>query len=437
MLAIKGFISHALMAQNTPGQNALIAELSTYSETFAREKGYYGSPNATEYLLTTFLCQQDGVATAASSDASEHILAVAKYVLDKTISSPNPIFADQLLSDLTSHFAATGQTFASGQIVNDGRYYAPEWLSWTSTIPGLGANTIRIWFSDPSFRLQYDECEIVVVPPITPLDDFFKAGGSVQTLLTAKTVVQTTDELQAAKQNNPETIMRIYAFDYVDPLNAAHTVPSNWGVLIYGAAGDNIDTIKDALVAYVLANSARPRTDWTPLLPDIFKRTEFMLIPRWDQYAIPNRTVEAGIHSPISNLTEALAKAAAVIGSGYAPAHINSHAQVLLHPYKSISILAVGSPENRSAQFEITDVFPDYISVGSTSQDFNRMANATKDWALMLEDLLLAAEVVQDHTSVPLGMSKVTRNGVLYVVKSYQNIHFLVAAKTSIDPTTP
>lgn len=434
MLAIKGFISHALMAQNTPGQNALIAELSTYSETFAREKGYYGSANASEYLLTTFLCQQDGAAVAASSDASEHILAVAKYVLDKTIASNTPIFADQLLNDLTSHFAASGQDFASGEIVTDGRFYAPEWLSWTSKVPSLGANSIRIWFSDASFRLQYDETEVVVVPALAQLDDFFKAGGTVQALLTAKTVVQTTDELQAAKQNNPETIMRIYAFDYVDPLNAAHTVTSNWGVLIYGAAGDNIDTIKDALVAYVLAHSTKTRAQWTPILPDIFKRTEFVLIPRWDQYAIPDRTVQAGIHSPISSLTEALAKAAAVIGSAYAPAHINSHAQVLVHPYKSISILSVGGPENRDAKFELTDVFPDYIAVGSSSLDFNRMANATKNWALMLEDLLLAAETVQDHTSVPLGMSKVTRGGVLYVVKSYQNIHFLVASKQSIAP---
>jgi hypothetical protein len=205
-------------------------------------------------------------------------------------------------------------------------------------------------------------------------------------------------------------------------------------VLIYGAAGDNIDAIKDALVAYILANSTQTREQWTVILPDIFKRTEFVLIPRWDLYAIPNLTVQAGIHSPVSTLGEALAKAVAVIGSGYPSAHINSHAQLLGHPYKSLHMLAVGGPENRDNKWKITDVFADYIAVASTSLDFNRMSNATKGWALMLADLLLAAEVAEEFSSVPIGMSKTIRNGILYVVKSYQNIHFLMATKASIAP---
>lgn len=433
MLAIKGFISHALMAQNNPGQNALIAELSTHASTFAREKGYYGSLAAQHYELTTFLAEKDGVPVKLTGPQYENVLDIAKYVLDKTINSTNEMFADELLNDLLTNQATKGESFECGPIVNDGRFYAPEWVSWKAKGIDEVDNYIRIWFVDAAFRLQYDEFEIVVVPALTPLSDFFGPGGSVETKLKARGPVEITTDLQNAKNGHPETIIRIYPFEYIDPLNNAHRVPSNWGVLIYGAAGDNIDAIKDALVAYILANSTQTREQWSLLLPDIFKRTEFLLIPRWDLYAIPNRTVEAGIHSPVSTLGDALAKAVAVIGSGYPSAHINSHAQVLAHPYKSLSVLSVGGPENRDNHWKITDVFSDYIAVPSTSLDFNRMASATKGFALLLADLLLVAEQVGEFTSVPLGMSKVKRNGILYVVKSYDNVHYLVAAKVSID----
>lgn len=433
MLEIKGFITHALMAQNTPGQTAVIGELSTLSETYAREKGYYGAADAPEYLFTAFKSALDGTPQALSPDAIEHVLTVAKYVLDQTLNSTNQVYADQLLADLTNHFAGAGTNFQAGAIVNDGRYYAPEWLSWTSQVASLGANFIRLWFSDGSFQLQYDEYEIVVVPPLAPLDDFFKAGGTVQAEVTAKSTAQMLTDLQNAKQGSPETIVAIQTFNYIDPQLASHVVPTDWGLLIYGAAGNNIDSIKDAMVAYILANSAQPREAWTPLLPDLFKRTEFTLIPRWDHYAIPNRTLQAGINSPVSNLSEALTKAAAVIGSQYPTAHINSYAGVLAHPYKSLLVVAVGSPDNRNNAYQVTDVYPDYIAVGSTSLDFNRMSDDTKNWALLLEQLLIAAETVGPFTSVPLGMTKLTRNGILYVVQSYDNIHFLVAAKQSID----
>lgn len=437
MFDIKGFITHSLMAQNTPGQTAVIGELSTFSQTFASEKGYYGSTLAPDYTFTAFKSTVDDVPSVLNSQAADHVLRVAKYILDKTLTSQaTPIFADQLLADLVSHFASEASGFQCGEIVNDGQFYAPEWVSWSATNANMGANHVRIWFSDASFRLQYDEYEITIVAPVANLDDFFKAGGTVEALLQQKSTQQFTDDMQVAKAGNPETIMRIQQFDYVDPQLATHKVTTDWGVLIYGAAGDNIDSIKDALVAYILSHSTKTREQWTPILPDIFKRTEFILIPRWDQYAIPNRTLQAGIHSPVSNLSESLAKAVAVI-PGWPAAHINSHVAHLVHPYKSISLLAVGGPDNRDNKWELTDVFADYIAVPSTSIDFNRMTDATKNWVLLLEELLLAAEKVTQFSSVPLGMTKVVRGGILFVVKSYQNIHYLVAAQSSIDPVLP
>ncbi len=434
MYALKGFIAHSLMAINTPGQVAKIGELSPNSSTYSREKGFYsGGSAAPGQMLISFLSKRDGAQVEASTDTVTHVHAVIKFVYDKILAGTE-LFADELLFGLIETFASTAEDFACGQIVtdSDNRNYAPEWLSWKSKIPSIGENEIKIWFVDGAFATQYDEFEIIVVPPMDNLNDFFKTGTQVEALLKLRTISQTADKIQLAKGGKPETIVRIDQYEYVDPMNNAHRVPSTWGILIYGAAGNNVDSIKDALVDYILDNSTHTREEWTPILPDIFKRTEFILIPQWDSYAIPNRETAAGIYSPFANLSSALAKIKSLV-TNYPESHINNHALAFGHPYKSLNILAVGSPENRDDKFRLTDVVPDWISVSSTSIDFNRMTQATQDWALLLDALLQQAEKVTEFSTLPFEMTKTRRNGVLYVVATYANIHYLVAAKSSID----
>lgn len=431
MYALKGFIVHAAMTSNAPGQVALIGELSTQSSTFSREKGYYTDAVAPGQTLVSMLSEDNGVAVQATSETVTHVMRITRFIYNKTLETGGPMFTDELLSSLITNYASVADKFACGEIITDGNYYMPEWVSWRSKLPDLGDNLIKIWFVDGSFANQYDEYDIVVVSPLENLDDFFRVGSQVEVLLKAVTLPIMGDRIQTAKLSQPETIVRIDAYEYVDPLNAAHKVLSNWGVLIYGAAGNNIDAIKDALVEYILDNSTHTRKEWTPVLPDIFKRTEFILIPIWDAYAIPNRTVEAGIHSPIVTLSEVLARAKVLI-SEYPTPHINSHALVLGHPYKSLAIISCGGPENRDARYRLTDIFPDYIDVASTSVDFNRMDLATQTWALELMRMIIAAETVTQFSAVPIGMTKTTRGQLLYVVKSYQNVHYLVATKASL-----
>ncbi len=191
-------------------------------------------------------------------------------------------------------------------------------------------------------------------------------------------------------------------------------------------------SIKDALQDYILTHSTRTRDQWKAILPDVFRRTEFTILPMWDQYAIPNRTVEAGIYSSIANLQHALAFIKQV-ATGYPEAHINANAAVVAHPYKALQFLVVGSADNRDDLFELVDVFPDYIPVASTSLDFNRMSQNTQSWALLLMSMLLEAEHMGEYTSVPVGMTRLHRGGRLFLVKSFGNINYLVAAKKNFE----
>jgi hypothetical protein len=64
--------------------------------------------------------------------------------------------------------------------------------------------------------------------------------------------------------------------------------------------------------------------------------------------------------------------------------------------------------------------------------DFNRMSKNTQDWAFMIEQMLYAAESMSDFTTIPVGMMKVHRDGILYLTKSYNNVNYLVVAKSNM-----
>lgn len=436
MYVLKGFANHALLANNAPGTNNAIGEISSQSITYSREQGQYVNAVAPNVTLISFLSATDAAPGPIDPSLATRTLTIIEWIFNLSLTTSGQIYADQFLQEILAQYQGQAENFVCGAIVNDGTHYIPEWVSWKdSTLGATTDNYIKIWFADASFLAQYDEFEIVVVPPLANLDDFFKAGAQVEALVAARDNAQMLTSFQNAKkdaygQTRPETIMRADIYSYHDPLNATHLVSTTWGTLIYGAAGNNVDSINDALQAYILANTAHTRDEWVAIFPDIFKRTEFVMVPNWASFAIPDNTAQVGIYSPIHNLATLNALITAYAG-GYSQTHINAHATGLSHGYKSISIGAIGSIENRDSLFELTDVFPDYIAVSSTSTDFNRMSQLTQGFAELLENLLITAETMGKYTALPQGMTRLTRNNQLFVVASYNNIHFVVAAKSN------
>lgn len=433
MYAFKGFAAHAVFQDNAPGEISTIGEISKHALTYSRESGQYVINAAPGLTLISFLSSLDGTKQVAPPALAEQVLLISKFVYDRTFNNSGEQFGDELYTDLVDAYSGNATEFAMGQMVNDSTYWMPEWLSWRATnLTGVASdNTVRIWFSDASFRLQYDEYEITVVPPTDNLDDFFKTPAEVDAMLKSLTQSQVMARMQQYKGSAPETVLRSEAYDYIDPFNpVSHRVPSNWGLLIYGEAGNNVDAISDTLVNYILANSTHSRADWVKILPDLFKRTEVIIVPRWDVEAIPARESMVGIFSPIAKLTSSLASLKAFVPD-YPEAHINSHAETVPNPFRSMHWLVVGGPDNRDNKFKFTDWFPDYVNVSSQSLDFNRMSVSTKKFMIMMESLLLIADAAKEFTSLPQGTTRVKRNGKLYVVRNFENVNYLVAVRNN------
>jgi hypothetical protein len=442
---LKGFINNSTFMDAAPGATSTIGELSTQSSTYSTSKAYYFQEStAPDLTFVSFASNDSSLGTVeAPSDIATQVLQIAAWVYAQTQAVPNPgeIAQATILSGLLAQFQTSAQNFTAGNMITDGTYWVPEWIQWENTtdstygsIASGNTNTIQIWFVDTSFQAQYDQYEIVVIPPMTTLNNFFTPAANVSALLAAQTYVDTITAVQTAKGNNPETMLVGETYDYVDPTNATNLIPTNWTLLIYGPAGDNVDAIQNALINYILANSTYTQAQWTAILPSLFKQTEFTLIPMWDQFAIPNRNQVSGIYSPQANASRALSMMTSVAQS-YSAAQIASNTTVMTYPYNNISLVACGSGNNEGNNFQLEDLFPDLLSVPSTSVDFSRMSTTTQNFSLLLNQMLISAAALTEYGTVPAGMSTLVRDGIFYLVATYENINYLMVCASNFPLT--
>lgn len=427
MLVLKGFLSIKALTNNTLGVVSALGEASTWSLTYTKERGEYEKPSIPGFRLTS-ISTSDSILgkVALDTDLADHVLAVSQFMYNFVQGLTPPIDRIDFSDNILAQFNGVISNLNFGPFVTQGATNLPEWVSWKClTLPD---NEIRIWISDTAFSEQFDESETVVIAPLDNLDDFFLAPTIVNTRISARSLSASMDLVQAAKGKNPETVIRTESYDYKNVSFPGNVFPTNWTVLIYGITGDNPDAIKDSIIEYILAHSTHTRQEWTELLPDLFKRTEFIILPRWDKYAIPNLTTQAGIYSPIESPVEMLAFVKSHIPN-YDPAHIDANLQTFSHPYKCINLACIGGPDNRDALSKVTDLFDDFIDVSTASLDFNRMLLATQNWSALIEEMLIVAESVGTYTTIPSNMRRITRSGVMYIVAVYANVQYLVAAK--------
>lgn len=429
MNIIKGFAAHNQFANNTKAVVHPFGEASTYTLTYAKDKGIY-SVDKGNVTLYTFNSSLSGVYTPLSSDWHDHVFTVVSFVYQYTLDHPGQIYADELLRELMSEFNGKAIKFRSGKIVSDGDFSMPEWVSWSKA--GTDSH-IRIWFADAAFTKQFDEFEIVSVPALPNVDDFFLPKDQIIEKLKEIDPSVQTERVETAKAKLPNTRLRTYMFDWVNPADPNDTIPTQWDNIIYGIAGDNIDSIKDTIKDGILDNSSHTEDEWKKIFPDIFTRTEFIFIPQWDKFAIPNRRIVAGIYTPLARMSDAYEKYFKPYTKNYPKGHVELYGTVLSFPYRSIPTYVTSGNENRHGKFLLTDVFPDLIAVSSIHEDFNRQSKETRLFSEKLMEMFITCESMDQYSDIPVGFSRVIRDEKVFLVYSQNNIHFLMAAKSNFD----
>lgn len=456
--SLKGFVSVGAFADNDRYETAPLGELSLQSATYARDRALYATTsegaNATSLELSVFssrTLEDDHYAVPAEYQAV--LIAMMQWCHTQCINGVFGNNSEQARQAIMSEFDTEIYDAVVGTMISQDGLWLPSSITFHINAEAvideeypeeLERSRVKLWFADQAFRTEYDEFEIQFLAPIAndSLDNFFLLADIVEDQVKARTLEQTHILIHQIKDNKPETKIRTLVFEYHDPLNITWTLDTNWSFVIYGIAGDNIDSIKEQLSTWILDNSTHTREEWAVIFPDIFTSTEFILTPMWSQMAIPNETLQTGVYSPTVNVNNAITTARrSSTGTSYTQAHIDAVLAVVGCPFKSLALLAVGGPENREGKDRFEEVWPDYISVFTSSLDFNRMQPETQQWVAMLQAMLLTAETMTDFSDLPQSPYPMTRlrrtnadnETFMYVVANFQNIQYLVASRQSVQ----
>lgn len=443
---ITGFIQYTSLHDHVSGNVAVLGELSEYSATYAIENTVHDIP-ATYPGIQFVSFRNRGritnpVPAAPTYDQVNRILQIAHWIYEE---ASGGFFTDDrttALQAFMAEFDAVGTGFSIGQMVTNGSIYMPEWVSWKNVVDDGSGNMIpstpfKVWLCDQSFRNQYSQYDIAFVPPVANLDVLHGSRTQVQTALGAKTMAQLMRDITTIKNKNPDTEVRTLEYEWVDKLDPTFKIMTNWSVIIWGAAAFNEDIIRDEMMEYILDNSTFPRSEWETALPDMFVSTEFLFVPNWDQYAIPNQTLQAGIYSPLAKPGDL--ELLGVKGMpALSEAHRSAYMRAGVHPYRSISFVVCGGERNLNAVYDFSAKFPDYFTVQSTTHvDFNRMSPSTQQWYMKFSQALNEAEKMDESSEVPQGFSRLTRNNLYYISFNFERVQYLVLLKKGQSADTP
>lgn len=433
MYILKGFITYPSLYDNTPETVSTYGEISSNSLTFGKDKLVLTDSSTPKSGIIVFHSVMDENTQAPNAIYKINSLKLAQFIFDRSADGTLTEDKATFVAMVNAEFAGIIDQFNCGDIGQMGTQYYPEWIEF-SLFNGTETNLITLWLSDQSFQAQYDQYILEIIHPIVPYDGFFQLPADVRETLANYDLVEKLNEVQQVRAQYPYTFQYAYKYDYIDPTNANKRTSAYWIVIGYGSAGDNLDIINEEITNQLLNNSTHDKSEWEQILPDLFRRNEFIFVPFWMNYAVPELNYREGIYSPILDPNEQINSILPLVkGPGYDNAYILGNYQMSTTVQRSLGFTVIGNPQNKDGMIKFSQVFPDYILVTNDSPDLSRVSPDTAEWILIFADLIKSAETMDHYTSVPSGISRMIRDGIIYASRFYKGINYLVATKASVE----
>lgn len=427
MRIIQGFITKESFINNSSGQVADFFELSPLAMTYSRARGEYQHNDFQGDVLHTFTAKEssNNQPVLLTLDEVNQILTLVSNTVQYCNSHTGSFSSLSFVNYIRTMFNTQLATFEHGDLHTAAQNSYPEWISW-KTVSG---NEFQFWLRSAAFENQYTYYEIVVKPPITPLESFFNWYSTVVAALNAKTISTFMEELDEARSGYPATFTKILEFKFYNTANPIQYTNSRWGILVYGRNGDNIDSIKDAVIDYLEANSDHLPNEWQLILPEVYQRTEFLVYPRWDIFAIHNTTELSSIYRTIQNATDSINFLRTNHPEDIADSFLVNKTEVLPLTYKGVSCVSIPGQTNDVSIDSLVKIYPDYIPIPTSHIDFVRMTVNTREWILKLLEAVQIAETTTEFSTVLNPFRRIRRNNQTFIAFLYGNINYLVAAK--------
>lgn len=424
MYHLQGFMVINGLIDNSLNTVSPLGELSPQSRSYSREIGIYSDHEYDDVRLFTFYSVEDNKKKPLSDELAKHLLALGEWLSKESLLLKIDDSRASFIQKLNTEYLSRITVLQVGKMVTNGKYWLPEYITFQLNAD-TRKNRYKIWFADESFQNQYDKYEIEVIPAIVNVDDFHKGVEKVKQVLTEHTVENLHNRVNKVADEKPYTYILSRTYDYINPKDQSEHIPTSWTIIIYGEAGKNADTIRDALADWVLANSDFPRKDWEPLIPDMFIPTEFYLCPFWTKFATENLQLRGGIYSPTIPYRETIPYCQRTM-FGYQEDHLKENVAVFDSIFKSIAVAACGHPKNRLLPKEFEKAWPDYCNIYTTSRDFNRISPETQEFILFMNKLFVEAETLTPDSEVLQEFTRVQRGTMYYLTGQFAGVTYLV-----------
>lgn len=434
---LQGFYSMPALANNASGQIAKFGELSTTTRTFTKDEKNFADPLYPNVELVTFQTYDEfKVSINPGTTFKATVLSLGNWLYNQHVGGniPAPARLQDFLNSIAVEFPALQNTkIGAIQTTTDGSRNFINWISFT-LMDNQKAWDCKIWISNDEMYSQYEGGEILVLPPLEPVDGLQGAKAAVVNLLknvVPGTIIEKMNSLQGRYRATSTRKVELVWHDKNDP---ASTIVTEWYVIVYGNLINDLDLIKNTIRDYLAQNSAFE--NWNIIYPELFSSNEFVYIPLYEDVAFPNSPIVDGRGRSVVRTGNLASIAQLRIPNGYAQtanlaAFMTNHLQVMSHTYRTLMLLALANPANANSVYKMTDLYPDYCAIPSTEVDFDRMADNTKEFVRQLQYALDIAYSFGENDVAPDGFSKVKRGIRTYIGFQLQGYYHLVLIRAN------
>lgn len=419
---IKAFGVLPNITDNTINTIATVGELSTHSRTFAYDKLLYADDRFPSNEIVVFSSKSNG----NQVNPNEPTIDKAQDIIEKIYNDYDG--STSLLPWLTAIYTDISNVTAGAVVVQDGKNL-PRWFEFDYTDDGTPV-TMRVWLSDETFQDEYDEFEIIVIPPVEPVTALYQPHTQASAANATATVNSYLTRAETVRDERPFTAQRSYTLRWHDPADNNLTFNTEWLILGYGKQATREDNMLEAIRKYLTDNSSNTIPEWRRYLPEILAEDTIYVLPVWDRVSVTAGPNSDTLYSSIVNYKKLMEIANAVQPSR-TDDEIEDYLESGAALYKSIGLVFLGSGKNSAGSRRFTDKYPKYSVVNLNDQSINSLPDTTVTLMREIELLLTQADIDTGSNSLPSAVSRVIEGNFTFLRKTIDGIIYRVVTRIS------
>ena len=296
--------------------------------------------------------------------------------------------------------------------------YAPVSFAFRFII-GTYTVSISLWFNTSEFAMNYPLSTIIDVVPPLPLATLINPvnlSDPISSAILSKFGVDyhIDPDMDTVNQSGMSVFRTRYIWQ-------GKTYQVTFSVTYRGRTPNSME-LREAVVAYLTNSGVGTVALWEVLLPDVFYKSSFVLIPFYDNVTV---LTNADVYPSIINMTPLVGKIDQIL----------SHIERATDPYREIMTAAYAkyfigvAPADVNESSSLLTLHPTYQDASTTDAGFSEMTSNDREWSVKLNQALSIADGGENI----LTFSTLTLGNGTWINFVYNSANYLVLTHESYN----